>query len=274
MARFAPLWQQANSYPASLDRSLLTAEWPFGGAPLGGPPVVVSATMNVSIPAGTIIVPLQAGQGSALCRWDAAEIVTLDPASHPAGQSRIDRVVCQVRDNAIDSGGFNDFVFQKVTGVPAASNPVVPALPTNSFLVCEVTVPGAVANLNTATLNDRRLGAWITPTLAAGWGTYAGFLAPAYMIDGRGRGWLRGTAQFTGTYTSGSIFTMPVPMAPSLSQRFAVMAQQTTPVTGPPFITVNNGGQVNPNFASGAANNNPYICLDNVTGWTAQGPFW
>jgi hypothetical protein len=112
--------------------------------------------MNISVPPGTAAVPLQAGQGTALCVWDAAEVVTLAAATHPAGQTRIDLVVAQVRDNAIDGGANNDFVFASVTGVPAASNPAVPAVPTNAYAVCQVLVPGAVANLNTATVTDMR----------------------------------------------------------------------------------------------------------------------
>jgi hypothetical protein len=111
--------------------------------------------MNVSIPPGTEAVPLQAGQGAALCTWDAAEVVTL-AAAPPSGQSRIDLIVCQVRDNQIDGGANNDFVFAAVTGVPAASNPAVPATPANAYVLTNATVPGAVANLNTATLKDMR----------------------------------------------------------------------------------------------------------------------
>jgi hypothetical protein len=156
VTRYAPLWQQANTYAATLDRALLAAAFPYGGLLLpGGAVTAVAATMNVSVAPGTMIVPLQAGQGSAVCRWDAAEVVTL-AAAPPGGQSRIDLVVCQVRDNALDSGGNNDFVFTNVTGTPAASNPAVPATPTNALACTQVLVPGGVANLNTATLTEVR----------------------------------------------------------------------------------------------------------------------
>ena len=112
MARFEPLWQQAGSYAAQLDRMLLAALWPSGGV-LGGAVTAAFNTMNVNIAAGYAAVPLQAGQGGALCRWDAAEVVTLT-ASPPSGQSRIDLIVCQVRDNAIDAGANNDFIFAAV----------------------------------------------------------------------------------------------------------------------------------------------------------------
>ena len=33
MTRYAPLWQQAGSYPASVDRGLLSTLWPAGTLP-------------------------------------------------------------------------------------------------------------------------------------------------------------------------------------------------------------------------------------------------
>src|SRR5215471_11711382 len=122
MTRYAPLWQQANSYPAGLDRNLLSTLWPAGGVK-GGAVTAVNNTMNVSIAPGTIAVPLQGGQGDALCWWDQAEVLTLT-AAPPSGQSRVDLIVCQVRDAALDAGTNNDFVFQAIAGTPAASNPV------------------------------------------------------------------------------------------------------------------------------------------------------
>jgi hypothetical protein len=154
MTRYAPLWQQQNSYAASLDRLLIQNMWPAGGAN-GAIPTAVAGTMQVNVPAGQAVVTLQAGQGSALCVWDAPETVTI-AAAPPSGQSRIDLVVLQVRDNALDAGPNNDFVFAAVAGTAVASNPVAPAVPTNAYAMMQVLVPGAAANLNTATLTDRR----------------------------------------------------------------------------------------------------------------------
>ena len=58
--------------------------------------------------------------------------------------------MAQVRDAAIDAGPNNDFIFAAVAGVPAASNPAVPATPPNALAVATVTVAGAIANLNAA----------------------------------------------------------------------------------------------------------------------------
>jgi hypothetical protein len=89
-------------------------------------------------------------------------VVTL-PAAPPSGQSRVDLVIAQVRDHALDAGANNDFIVTSVTGVPAASNPGVPALPTNALAIAQVLVPGAVANLNTATVTDVRPGVLTVP---------------------------------------------------------------------------------------------------------------
>ena len=189
MAKYPPLWNQALSYPAQLDRSLLSALWPAGGAS-GAAPAAVANTMNVSIPPGSCAVPLQPGQGSALCHWDAPEVVAIG-AAPPSGQSRVDLIVCQVRDNAIDGGPNNDFVFVAVAGTPATmgaeSRPgdedddepeaelqaVAPAVPQNSLAIAQVTVPGAAANLNGATITDlrkqRRLADWFATGEAYKW---------------------------------------------------------------------------------------------------------
>jgi hypothetical protein len=158
MTKYQPLWQQAGSYAASVDRGLLGTLWPAGGVS-GAAVAAVANTMQVQAQPGTVGVVMQAGQGVELCRWDAAadSTVTLS-AAPPSGQSRIDVYCVQVRDNAVDAGGNNDFIFTVVTGTPAASNPATPATPANAYALANVTVPGAAANLNAATLTDRRGG--------------------------------------------------------------------------------------------------------------------
>jgi hypothetical protein len=161
MTRFAPLWLQEASYPSTLDRGLMAALWPNGGV-LGGAVTTVANTMGVSIAPGSVAVPLQTGQGSALCRWDAPEVVTLT-AAPPSGQSRIDLLVCQVRDNALDSGANNDFIFAAIAGTPAASAPGTPATPANAYAMSTVLVPGGAANLNGATLGPLSGPLSVTP---------------------------------------------------------------------------------------------------------------
>jgi hypothetical protein len=163
MTRFTPLWQQAGSYVAQVDRALMGTLWPAPGA-LGSAATAVANTMNISVPPGAIAVPLQSGQFTALCRWDAAEIVT-SPTAPGAGTSRIDQVIAQVRDPAIDGGLNNDFIFTVNSGV-AASSPSPPAVPANAALVCQYTVPGGAANLNGVTLTDMRRSIGVGLTFA------------------------------------------------------------------------------------------------------------
>jgi hypothetical protein len=158
MTRYAPLWQQGGSYAASTDRGLMSTLWPSGGV-TGGAVSAVTNTMTVSVAPGVVAVPLQAGQGVALCRWDAAEVPPALAAAPPSGQSRIDVIVAQVRDNALDAGGNNDFVFAVVTGTPATTgSQVAPATPTNAYAMAQVLVGPGVANLNAATITDKRGG--------------------------------------------------------------------------------------------------------------------
>jgi hypothetical protein len=163
MTRYAPLWEQADSYPASLDRQLIDAAFPplgIGGylmrngttwsgsacwSPVG--------TLSVNVPAASAVVALQASQGKTLCLWDAVETVALASGSP---QPRIDLVYLQVRDAAYDGGGNNDFVFLVAQGAPAGS-PTVPAVPNNAQAMCQVLVPASAANLNAATFTDRRI---------------------------------------------------------------------------------------------------------------------
>jgi hypothetical protein len=153
MARHSPLWQQQSSFPAAYDRALLAALWPAGGA-LGARATAVGGAMQLSLPPGKCAVPLTDGS-VALCAWDAAEVVAFQPAP-PSGQSRYDPVVCTVRDAAIDQGPNNDFILQAIQGTPAASNPVRPAIPANSYWLYDLLIPGGAANLNGVAIGDRR----------------------------------------------------------------------------------------------------------------------
>ena len=153
MTRYTPLWQQNATYPANVDRILPATLWPTS-ASTGGAGTAVGNTMSVSVAAGTAAVALSAGNNTALCKWDAAEVVTL--GNGPATGTRIDLVVLQVRDTAIDAGSNNDFIFAAVAGTPSTGTPAAPAVPNNAYPICAVTVPTLATNLNGATVADRR----------------------------------------------------------------------------------------------------------------------
>jgi hypothetical protein len=206
MTRYAPLWQQAGSYAAALDRLLMQALWPSGGAS-GGAVSASATTMQVTAAPGFAAVPLQSGQGCALCRWDANEVPTLAAGS---AQQRIDLVIVQVRDNALDAGANNDFIVTSVTGVPAASNPAAPATPTNAFALAQVLIPGgSVANLSGATVVDRRLNA-LAPSGVGGLIRSHGWLGTAQGMFGSTWTPLTfDTFAYGGQYWSGGVFTVP-----------------------------------------------------------------
>jgi hypothetical protein len=239
MTRYAPLWQQAGSYAATLDRSLLAALWPSGGA-TGGVVTASATTMQVTAAPGTVAVPLQSGQGVALCRWDANEVPTL-AAAPPSGQSRIDLVIVQVRDNALDAGANNDFIITNVTGVPAASAPATPATPTNAAVLAQVLVPGAVANLSTATVADRRgypLNPAVTPYLSVYLSTAQVFgagvfsMVPYDQVE-TGVGWAPNTFTVTtpGLYlvTATHVFNGNITMTASVYKNTTEYKRGTTP---------------------------------------------
>jgi hypothetical protein len=156
MTRYAPLWEQANTYAASLDRRAIAAL--AGGAyPLvsGCAVTVAAGTMNMNIAAGSVIVPSQNNTGSTLCVSDAVETVT-SPTAPASGTNRIDVVVCQARGNDLDGGTNNDWLFQVVAGTPAAS-PTVPATPAGAVAIAQITVIGGAASLAAGNLLDRRI---------------------------------------------------------------------------------------------------------------------
>jgi hypothetical protein len=260
MARSTPLWQQNSSYTAGLDRLLMSALWPNGGAIMATPPSAVANTMNMSVPAGFCAVPMSDGTKE-LCRWDAAEIV--GPLSPSAAQPRIDLIVCQVRDAALDAGANNDFLFAAVTGVPAAS-PVAPATPANAFGIVSVLVPAGVANLNTATITNLRsfLGtdpAWITMTpLQNGW-TADGTVGPPQYRRINGLVYLRGG--INGASMNSVLFTLPSTYRPASSMHFPVRA--TSSITLGQIQIQAPAGNILPNV-SGSPTGSQFVSLYGV----------
>jgi hypothetical protein len=73
--------------------------------------------MLLDIAPGSVAVPTVNNTGTVLCHSDAVEHLTLDPAP-PAGQDRVDMVICQARGADLDGGINNDFVFAIVKGTP------------------------------------------------------------------------------------------------------------------------------------------------------------
>lgn len=218
MTRYA-LWQQLVTYPAAVDRLVPEAVWPMPGR-LIGMAVTVGAGRVVNIAAGKFVVPLGGGNGSALCVSDAVETATF-AAAPGAGANRIDLLIVQVHDSAIDSGGANGFTFDVLQGTPAAS-PAPPAVPARAGVLAQVTSIGGQANLaqsNIALASERTVAGNLvgnfglaapnvpyaflsTPVLAAGtWDLFAqAYIGLAANAEGTVNMWLSGTGapQFLG----------------------------------------------------------------------------
>ena len=153
MTRYTPLWEQAGSYAASVDRRLIAAIWPTAGCQ-GCAVTADGTTMNLTVAPGAVVVPSQNATGSTLCVSDANEVVTL-AAAPPSGQSRIDVVTCHPRANDLDGGSNNDFIFDKVQGA-AGSTPSAPVVPAGQVALFRCTIPGASSALTAAMLTDVR----------------------------------------------------------------------------------------------------------------------
>jgi hypothetical protein len=155
---------QEGTYPAQLDRLFITDALGTGPCLLSGTGAWLVAqraagtNMSVDVAAGRGLV---AGgdipnQGSYICWSDAVENVPLQPAPG-AGQSRIDLIIAQVRDDWVVGGGNSDFVFASVTGTPATTgSQVAPNPPNSSMVLARVLVGPQVGQIVNANITDAR----------------------------------------------------------------------------------------------------------------------
>jgi hypothetical protein len=153
MALLQPLWQQAGTYPAAQDRRLFGALWPTGGT-VGMAATWSGTGMVINISAGVAAVPDANVPGACyVCPSDAQWQVTLQPA---AAQDRIDIITVQPRDSQA-GGSNNDWIFNTITGAPAAS-PVAPAIPAGQLGIVQIRVVGGAATIAPANMTDLRGG--------------------------------------------------------------------------------------------------------------------
>ena len=153
MTRYTPLWLQAGSYPAGVDRRLIAAIWP--AAVVSGCAVTLQSVMNVNVAAGWVVVPAANNSGSVLCVSDAVEVVG-PLATLGAGTNRIDLIVCSVTSTDIGTTAGDAFSFGVVAGAPSAS-PVAPAVPAGSTVIAQVLVIGGQAtSIQAGNITDRR----------------------------------------------------------------------------------------------------------------------
>jgi hypothetical protein len=111
--------------------------------------------MTVNVAPGQVAVPTPNNTGSTLCTSDGVEQVTLTAAS--GSNPRIDLVTCHPRGNDLDGGANTDFIFDYVTGTPAAS-PAVPAIPAGQVALAQILVPTGAASIIAGNITDVRPG--------------------------------------------------------------------------------------------------------------------
>lgn len=154
MAVVQPPAFMAGTYQPALLRAYDMLNWlqdpgaavmrPFGAViPRGGNmdmPVSQSSS-TVTIGPGAVVVPgsENAAQYGYLAMNDADVAFTIPAA--PVSQTRRDLIVMRVRDSAY-SGTFADADLVLVQGTPASSNPQLPAAPSNSVIIAQVTTAG------------------------------------------------------------------------------------------------------------------------------------
>ena len=112
--------------------------------------------MTVTVAPGQVAVPTQNNTGATLCSSDGIENVTLT-AAPSSGTNRYDLIICRPRGNDLDGGANNDFIFDFVTGTPAAS-PAVPATPAGTVALAQIYVPGGSASVTAGNITDVRPG--------------------------------------------------------------------------------------------------------------------
>lgn len=163
MTLHAPLWEQNDSYPAALDRTLIDVLFATGGGVVLSTDLAVTqrgagANMSVDVSAGKIVIPGTdiSDQGKYLCWSDAVTNVVIATAPG-TGLSRIDLVVAKVRDADAIGGSNNDWVIQAVTGTAATTGTqVAPAAPASSVTLAAVAVGPNVTSIVTGNLSDTR----------------------------------------------------------------------------------------------------------------------
>ena len=120
------------------------------------------ANMSVDVAAGTAIVPQ--GQGTETVKRvypavtnTATVNLAINAAPAVGGQSRNDLIVCQIRDNAVDAGGVNDWYLRVITGTAATTGAQVdPAVPDHAYALARVTLAFGDASVTNAKITDLR----------------------------------------------------------------------------------------------------------------------
>lgn len=203
-----PLWQQANTYPARLDRQFIEDVFDVEGVikPAGGAllvsPRAAGANMSVDIAAGRAVVKGddEANQGSYRCISTAVENRPISPP--PGADSRIDLVVARVRDANVTGGVSSDWVIEVIPGA-VAPVPVAPAVPATAIPLAQVLVAAGTLSIDLAKITDRRTAATNAAYAPKASPSFTGTVVSAGAIQQRGLGsalnWYAGGPSIVGT---------------------------------------------------------------------------
>ena len=159
----APLWLQALSYPASVDRDLIDAVFVSTGVIRGGLTVApaLPGNMSVDVAPGLVVVAGtdMAGQGKYVGRQLNTVNVALN-AAPAAGLTRIDLIHAHITDATVIGGTRNVMTVEEpIAGTAVSSNPVAPNVPNTSEPLAWVTVASGTAAITAAMITDRRRSA-------------------------------------------------------------------------------------------------------------------
>ena len=153
-----PLFLQNDGPSANQHRQLLAALYRTEGVIDSGLAVSergAGANLSVDVAVGQCVVTgdTTGTQGRYLVTSDAVENVTISAAD--PSNPRIDLIVVQVDDDAVDGGGQNRAQIEVVTGTPASS-PSVPATPTSALPLAQVAVAASETQIQDADITDVR----------------------------------------------------------------------------------------------------------------------
>ena len=166
--KWTPMYEQEGQYMAQADRM-------FHGDILGSLPAMLlsygafqvtqtgaGANMAVDIQPGRAAFQgnFTTNEGAYYLWADAVENVVVT-AAPPVGQERYDLIVAQVRNDYLDSGGNNDWLYQVIRGTPATTgSATVPVAGTNQFALASVHIASQVTSIVTSAITDLRPALW------------------------------------------------------------------------------------------------------------------
>ncbi len=137
---------------------LVTSEGVIGSADFTVTQRGAGANMSVDVAAGSAYVKDDHGAGGGVyaATWTATENVTI-AAADPTNP-RIDRIVLQIKDNALGDGA-NSITLQRIAGTPTAGATLVNlngagAVPGSSLLLANVLVPAAASSIVNANIDS------------------------------------------------------------------------------------------------------------------------